>query len=235
MTSRLAQWTTWNLLAFWLATAGAHAREPVLDRLSIEPTSTVLDGGRASAQLIATGQYGDGSVRDLTHAGAWTSTDPAIVVVHPGGRIEPRGDGQAEVASGAVRARRRRSSRFAIVGKAHPIQFAHEVLPALTKAGLQRGCLPRHSRGQERLPAELARFQSGARLRDPARENGTRRTNPFEPEASLILLKGTGQAAHEGGKRMGTESIVVPRPPRLGGRGSPARSRGRRPNSSDWS
>ena len=59
MTSRLAQWTSWNLLALWLVTAGDHAAESVLDRLTIEPSSTVLDGGRASAQLIATGHYGD--------------------------------------------------------------------------------------------------------------------------------------------------------------------------------
>src|SRR5262249_13191663 len=38
-----------------------------------------------------------------------------------------------------------------------------------------------------------------------ARENGTRRTNLLEPEASLILLKGTARTPHEGGKRLGAE------------------------------
>src|SRR4051794_1390533 len=139
MTSRLAQWTTWNLLVIWLVTAGAHAGESLLDRITIEPSSTVLDGGRASAQLIATGQFGDGSVRDLTRAGTWTSSAPAIVIVHPGGRIEPRGDGEAEVVVRTGSSEAKAIIQVRNSGKPYPIRFEHEVLPALTKLGCNAG------------------------------------------------------------------------------------------------
>ena len=73
MISRVARRSKWNLLVLWLATAVASAADSVPARLTIEPETTVLDGRRASAQLIATGFYGDGSERDLTHAVTWTS------------------------------------------------------------------------------------------------------------------------------------------------------------------
>jgi hypothetical protein len=206
MTSRLAQRTTWNLLVLWLIMAGAHAGEPVLDRLTIEPASTVLDGRRASAQLIATGHYGDGSVRDLTHSGIWTSSDPAIVIVHPGGRIEPRGDGQAEVVVRTGSSEAKAIIKVRNGGKAYPIRFENEVLPALTKLGCNAGACHGTPAGKNGFRLSLRGFNPALDFESLARENGTRRTNPFEPDASLILLKGTGQAPHEGGKRMGTES-----------------------------
>src|SRR5262249_1996751 len=85
------------LLALWLVTPAVMAADSVPERLSIEPPRTVLDGRRASAQLIATGYYADGAVRDLTYEAIWTSADPSIVAVSAGGRITPRGDGQTEV------------------------------------------------------------------------------------------------------------------------------------------
>src|SRR5436305_10000095 len=133
MASRLAQRTTWNLLWVWLSTALARAAESVPDRLSIEPPGTVLDGRRASAQLIATGSYADGAVRDLTQQGSWTSSDPAIVIAHPGGRIEPRGDGRAEVLVRIGSSEAKTAVRVRNAETAAPIQFTHEVLPALTK------------------------------------------------------------------------------------------------------
>ena len=138
MTSRLAQWTTWNLLALWLVTAGARggvgSRPP--DHRAFEHGPGWRPG---PAQLIATGQYGDGSVRDLTHAGTWASSDPAIVVVHPGGRIEPRGDGEAEVLVRTGSSEAKATIQVRNSGKTHPIRFEHEVLPALTKLGCNAG------------------------------------------------------------------------------------------------
>ena len=139
MSSRLALRTTWYLLGLCLAPAVAPAAESEPERLSIEPPGTVLDGRRAWAQLIATGYYADGAVRDLTHEGSWTSSDPAIVTVHPGGRIEPRGDGQAEVRVRIGSSEAKTVIRVRNAAKTHPIQFAHEVLPALTKAGCNQG------------------------------------------------------------------------------------------------
>ena len=128
MSPRPALRATWYLFAWSLTVAGAPAAEPT-DRLSIEPPDTVLDGRRSSAQLIATGHYDDGTLRDLTHEGRWTSSDPAILTVHPGGRIEPRGDGQAEVRVASGRARWRQWSRSATPGRRIPSRSSTRSCP----------------------------------------------------------------------------------------------------------
>ena len=85
------------IVVLWLGPVVATAADLPPERLSIEPPGTVLDGRRATAQLIATGYYQGGAERDLTHEVSWTSADPSIVTVHPGGQIEPRGDGETLV------------------------------------------------------------------------------------------------------------------------------------------
>src|SRR5262245_442833 len=95
MSSRLASLATWCVVVFALGPASAFGAESAPADLKIEPPDTVLDGKRASAQLIVTGSCRDGTLRDLSREGSWTSSDPGIAIVHPGGRIEPRGDGEA--------------------------------------------------------------------------------------------------------------------------------------------
>ena len=187
----------------------APAAESAPDRLIIEPPDTVLDGRRSSAQLIATGHYGDGSVRDLTHEGSWTSSAPAILAVHPGGRIEPRGDGQAEVRVRLGSIETGTVIQVRNTGKEHPVPFEHEVLPALTKAGCNQGACHGTPTGKNGFRLSLRGYDAALDFQTLARENGTRRTNPFEPESSLILLKGTGLTPHEGGNAWGPTTSVT--------------------------
>jgi hypothetical protein len=204
----MARRLTGYLLVSWLATAVVSAAEPAPTRLTIEPGTTVLDGHRASAQLIATGNFDDGSTRDLTRDGTWTSCNPAIVSVDAGGRIEPRGDGEAEVRVRAGSIEAKTIVRVCNVGKVQPTQFVHEVLPALTKAGCNAGACHGTPTGKNGFRLSLRGYNPALDFDTLARENGTRRTNPLQPEASLILLKGTGRFPHEGGKRMEVDGVV---------------------------
>jgi hypothetical protein len=208
MPSRPARHTKSCLLALCLVPAATIAADSLPERLSIEPPSTVLDGRRATAQLIATGHYADGSVRDLTREVSWTSAGPSIVTVHPGGRIEPRGDGQTEVCARIGSSEQKTTIRVQSARKAHPIEFANEVLPALTKAGCNQGACHGTPAGKNGFRLSLRGYNAAIDFESLARENGARRTNAFQPEASLILLKGTGLAPHEGGKRMGKDSTT---------------------------
>src|SRR4051794_19274175 len=88
-------------------TAAAHAPSGAPTRLVVERARTALVRRQASARVIVTGHYADGTARDLTHSAALTASDPAVVAVESGGRITPRGDGSAEVIArvGGVEAR----------------------------------------------------------------------------------------------------------------------------------
>jgi hypothetical protein len=207
MLTRPAHGAIWSLLAFWLAPALLFAAESTPDRISIDPPRTVLDGRRSSAQLIVTGHYADGTLRDLTHQSTWASSNPAIVIVDRGGRIEPTGDGNAEVVVRHGSSVAKTVIQVRNAGTRHPIQFTHEVLPAMTKLGCNQGACHGTPTGKNGFRLSLRGYNPALDFEALGRENGARRTNPFEPEASLILLKGTGQVPHEGGPRMAKNSV----------------------------
>ena len=86
------------------------------------------------------------------------------------------------------------------------ISFRNDVMAVLSKAGCNAGMCHGNQNGK-------AGFKLSLRGEDPeadyyvlTREVFGRRTNPLEPDHSLILLKATTQIAHEGGQRFKRES-----------------------------
>src|SRR5262245_32342895 len=61
--------------------------------LLVHPATITLDGPRATHQLVVTGQYGDGSVRDLTPFCEFGVEGGAVLDIAPGGFLRPRQDG----------------------------------------------------------------------------------------------------------------------------------------------
>lgn len=86
------------------------------------------------------------------------------------------------------------------------VTFRHDVMAVLSKAGCNAGTCHGNANGK-------AGFKLSLRGQNPekdfialTREQWGRRTNPVEPDKSLILLKATTQIAHEGGKRFAVDS-----------------------------
>ena len=84
--------------------------------------------------------------------------------------------------------------------------FQNEVMPIFSKAGCNAGACHGNKNGK-------AGFKLSLRGQDPdldyitlTRDVFARRTNPIEPEQSLILLKATTSLAHEGGLRFKKDS-----------------------------
>lgn len=84
---------------------------------------------------------------------------------------------------------------------AEEVSFRNDVMAALSKAGCNLGTCHGNARGK-------GGFQISLRGQDPARDYVVltrdwlaRRTNPSQPDQSLLLLKPTMQVAHEGGRR----------------------------------
>jgi hypothetical protein len=202
--------TGWlRLVAFvaLLPSAGAVTAGTAPVRLTIEPPATVLDGRRASAQLIVTGQYADGTLRDLTRAAAWSSADPHVISVGPGGHVEPRGDGRGDVVVRLGLLEARGTVLVRNVAAATPVSFRHEVLPALTKAGCNQGACHGTPTGKNGFRLSLRGYDPALDFLTLTREAGQRRTNRLDPDASLILRKGSGAVPHEGGQRFSPSSL----------------------------
>lgn len=86
------------------------------------------------------------------------------------------------------------------------ISFRNDVMAVLSKAGCNMGVCHGNKNGK-------AGFKLSLRGQNPAfdyeilsRDLSGRRTNPMDPERSLILLKPTMQVPHEGGRRFDVDS-----------------------------
>jgi len=90
--------------------------------------------------------------------------------------------------------------------QAEPVSFQNDVMAVLSKAGCNAGSCHGNANGK-------AGFKLSLRGQDPefdynvlTRDAYARRTNPLDPDQSLMLLKPTTQVAHEGGQRFKRES-----------------------------
>src|SRR3954464_3916584 len=87
-----------------------------------------------------------------------------------------------------------------------PVSFRNDVMAVLSKAGCNAGACHGNKSGK-------AGFKLSLRGQDPeqdyltlTRDTFARRTNPIDPDQSLILLKPTTAIAHEGGLRFTRDS-----------------------------
>ncbi len=80
-----------------------------------------------------------------------------------------------------------------------PVSFVNDVEPILTRLGCNQGACHGKSSGQNGFRLSLRGFAPEWDHGWITKEFATRRINPTNPAASLLLLKPTGLAAHEGG------------------------------------
>lgn len=80
-------------------------------------------------------------------------------------------------------------------------EFRSDVMAVLSKAGCNLGSCHGNATGKGGLKLSLRGQDPDLDWLALVREQGGRRVNLIEPEQSLILLKGLGTLAHEGGKR----------------------------------
>src|SRR2546423_6758981 len=90
--------------------------------------------------------------------------------------------------------------------RADEVSFRNDVMAVLSKAGCNAGACHGNKSGK-------AGFKLSLRGQDPeqdylalTRDTFARRTNPLDPDQSLILLKPTTAIAHEGGVRFARDS-----------------------------
>src|SRR3989440_12398186 len=91
-------------------------------------------------------------------------------------------------------------------GLVREISFRNDVMAVIAKAGCNAGACHGNKSGK-------GGFKLSLRGQDPdwdylvlTRDLFARRTNPIEPDQSLILLKATAAVPHEGGQRCKKES-----------------------------
>jgi hypothetical protein len=89
---------------------------------------------------------------------------------------------------------------------AEPVDFARDVVPALTKLGCNSGACHGSFQGRGGFRISLLGFDAAADYEAIVSEAHGRRLFPAAPGKSLLILKGTGQVGHGGKKKLDVNS-----------------------------
>jgi hypothetical protein len=181
--------------------------------LTAFPPALKIRGADDAPQLVVTARLANGRDLDVTAAVTYSVTDPRVARVAADGRVFPVGNGTAEITAtyeGQV-------VRVAVAAEHTdaplPLNFANHVVPIFTKLGCNSGGCHGKIAGQNGFRLSLLGFDPRFDYDNLLKEARGRRVFPAAPEASLLLTKMTGTAAHGGGKKteVGSEEYKVVR------------------------
>ena len=175
--------------------------------LQVQPDKLTLNGPRATAQLVVTGVYADGTVRDLTHLADF-GTDALIGI--DGDRFitaKKNGSSTLTISAGG------QSVKLPLVVKGfdlpQPVSFRSEVIAALNVGGCNSGACHGTPTGKNGFKLSLRGSEPPSDYLQLTKDLLGRRTDRQNPDASLLMLKALGQVAHEGGSRFPASSIAA--------------------------
>ena len=180
------------------ATATKKAK---LLEVEVFPPAIVLKGVREESQLVITGHYSDGSIRDLTREAEITSTNEQVAVVK-GSIVTPVGNGSADI---NIKLASKKISTTATVSnqdKSQPVSFLYDTLAALSKNNCNAGACHGSPSGKAGFRLSLRAFDPKLDELTLIRENFGRRTNSLDADNSLLLLKPLMKVAHGGGRQI---------------------------------
>ena len=174
--------------------------------LSIQPETVTLVGPRAYQQVVVTGRYADGSVRDLTPFCDY-ACETADLADAAEGCVTPKKDGVGALVVKAGGQTARATLTVKDFGKPAPVSFRREVVAAMNVGGCNAGACHGTPSGKNGFKLSLRGFDPEADYLQLTRDVLGRRTDRGDPDASLMLLKALGHVPHEGGVRFAASSV----------------------------
>lgn len=177
------------------------AAETSLDRIEVYPAQVQLTGVREQAQMVVTGHYADGSIRDLTHSVTITTANADIVTVE-GTVAHPKADGEGTL---NVEFEGKAATVQVVVTnqqEPQPVSFLYDTLAALSKNSCNAGACHGSPSGKGGFRLSLRAFDPKLDELTLIREDFGRRTNSLDPDNSLLLLKPLMKVAHGGGRQI---------------------------------
>jgi hypothetical protein len=176
--------------------------------LQVQPDKLSLSGPRATAQLVVTGVYADGTVRDLTPFAEFKLEGAdGIVGIDEDRFITAKKNGSSNVVISAGGQSIKVPVAVQNFDKPHPVSFRNDVIAALNVGGCNSGACHGTPTGKNGFKLSLRGYDPPSDFVQLTRDVYGRRTDRQNPEMSLVMLKGLGRVAHEGGARFPATSI----------------------------
>lgn len=170
--------------------------------VSVHPPRIQLTGPPDLQQILVMGRYSDGSQRDLTPLSTWNAEPAGIVSVSPSGLVKPLKTGTATLTIQVGQQKTSIPVAIANFDNPRPTSFRHDFIAALNVAGCNQGACHGIPSGRGGFKLSLRGYNPPADYLELTHSALSRRTDRFDPDASLILKKGLGGVAHEGGPRL---------------------------------
>ncbi len=194
-------------LVLCLASFASAQDTAVPQQLDLSPSAFTLTGPRAKQQLAVTGLFGAMDPRDVTTTATVESSNPAIVRIE-NGIAYPVADGEADITAKLADKTISAHVTVKLIGTPDPISFKTETLAALTKAGCNAGACHGSPSGKGGFRLSLRGYDPPLDILTLKNEAYGRRTNPMQPDESLLLKKPLMQVAHGGGQRIAKNDPV---------------------------
>ncbi|HKB01591.1 MAG TPA: DUF1549 and DUF1553 domain-containing protein [Gemmataceae bacterium] len=175
--------------------------------LDVRPAAVALDGPRAVQQLVVTGKYADGTVRDLTSFA--TISAPGDVVDATAGFLRGRRNGTTQLAVSAGGQTVQVPVTVARFDEPKRVSFRQEVIGGLNVGGCNAGACHGTPSGKNGFRLSLRGFDPAQDYLQLTRDVWGRRTDKQDAYASLVLQKGLGRVPHEGGARFGADTVAA--------------------------
>jgi hypothetical protein len=199
-------------LSLMMPNTGAQGRKPgsehdaTLVRVRLEPANPLISA-HVTQTLIVTGEYSDGSLRDLTRQASFTSSEPAIAMVDVRGTVKGIKNGQAWITAKVGRLSARQALRVRLPEQKRAVSFVNDVAPIFARLGCGTSNCHGAVNGQNGFKLSLFGYDPEADYKAVVEASEGRRINRAEPAKSLMLLKPTLGVRHGGGKRFEVDSL----------------------------
>ena len=198
----IRKWLLQSTTCFALLGGVAFAADQEMPTaLTIEIGRFDLVGNRAQQQLVVSGKFANGDVRDVTDRVKFSSSAPNVVAID-GQFAKPAADGVATITAMLGGATATVDANVKEFAKPQPVSFKNETLAALTKSGCNMGACHGSPSGKGGFRLSLRGFDPPLDILTLRSEYYGRRTNTLKPDESLILKKALMEVAHGGGKRI---------------------------------
>jgi len=163
----------------------------------------VLSGRDSAQQLVVTGDYDSGQVRDLSGQVTYTIAPPTIASVDSSGYVSPLAEGDATI---TIKSKDGPETSIKVqvthIIEDVPVNFPNQITPVFTKYSCNGGGCHGKSRGLNGFALSLPGFDPTEDYEHLVKEGFGRRLFPAAPDRSLLLMKAAGGVPHGGGLRI---------------------------------
>ncbi|MEZ6141281.1 MAG: DUF1553 domain-containing protein [Zavarzinella sp.] len=192
-----------------LVQQGFTQEKPTLAQLSIDPPVVLIDGPRSPVQVLVTAHYSDQTVRDVTDLCKIDLQAAAGKATWENGWLRAQTNFEATAKISFENLTLPLQITAKNVTASENVSFSHELVATLNVAGCNMGACHGTPSGKNGFRLSLRGFDPADDYKQLTRDQFNRRLIVQQPEHSLIVQKGTGQVAHEGGARLGIDSFVT--------------------------